>query len=76
MPTKTKRRTKTKYQKMVKAFLDKCKGKKTVKEVRKIAQDYYNDAIKKGKSKKEAKAIVDRAIKRPCPVVVAGTKKK
>lgn len=73
MPTK-KRRTATKYQQLVKAKSSHCKGRTTKAAVRKKANAYIADAVKKGMSKTEATKKANKVLKRACSV--SGTKKK
>ncbi len=74
MPAKTKRRKKTAYQRLQKAKSDHCKGRKTKAEVRKIANAYIADAVKKGnKTKAQATASAKKVLNKACPIT--GTKK-
>lgn len=71
----TKKRGKTKFQKLQAAKKAHCAEKKTKAEVIKFATAYIADAVKKGnKTKAQATSIANKVLKKPC--FIAGTKKK
>jgi hypothetical protein len=75
---KTKRTKRTKFS-VLKAVKGRaCKRKATQTQVKKAASDYVKDAVKKGKTKKEAQTIANRVVKGSCTVTakVAGRKKR
>jgi|GEM_PF-2872249 len=63
------------YQRLVKAKFKQCAGKATAATVKKAATAYVTDAVKKGKTKTEAQATVNRLMKRGCSVGKARTRK-
>ena len=65
MPVK-KRKTLTKYQRLVKAKKSYCAGRITKASLNKIATAYKTDAVKKGKSKTEATKIANKVVNGKC----------
>ena len=68
----------TKYQKLVSAKASACKGRKTNAQVKAVAKEYVDDAVKKGKTKAEADKIANRVLRGGCAMtsVITGTKKR
>lgn len=67
MPVKKKRKTPTKYQKMIKAKTKHCQGKIKASDFNKIAKAYVDDAVKKGnKTKAQAEAVVKKLKNKAC----------
>lgn len=66
MATK-KRKTPTKYQRLVKAKAQVCKGRKSMTDFNKVASAYVKDAVKKGnKTKSQAEAVVNKLKRKAC----------
>ena len=64
--TKTKRRTKTKYQKLLSGKGRYCKGRITKADLNKLKKAYIDDAVKKGKTKSEATKIANKVVNGAC----------
>lgn len=63
---KKKKRTATKYSKLVKAKSSYCSGRTTKKSLNKAKKAYIDDAVKKGQSKTEATKKANRVVNGGC----------
>ncbi len=76
MPKK-KRKTLTKYQRLLKAKKSYCSGRITKAAFNKVANAYVKDTVKKGnKTKSQAKAVVSKVSRAACANKAKSKKRK